>query len=293
MNRMSPGRKRLLVFGLGLLMVLQIVTLAWPNIQNEIVKQQTEREQMQTQLGMLGSHAYGQGGDTTADPLALPEGETTTTTTAPPKKVIIPKLINTTNVMEAEYKPTNLVEIGDSVKGTSTLQINATVLAAYKVMYADMKETTVTIPSIISAYRSYEKQKQLYDKKVAQYGPGQKVTAAPGTSEHQYSACIDLSTDGTCQNNFGELDIGIWIAENSYKYGFVVRYPTGKKEITGINHEPWHIRYVGVEHATYMYQNSLCLEEYVDYLRKTYPDAVDEQSPDDFPPPRFANDLGM
>ncbi len=217
---------------------------------------------------------------------------TTTTTTAPPEPVVVPMLVNKQNVMSADFMPVNLVNIGDEVKGTSTLQLNATVLQAYKVMYADIQKADVTVPSIISGYRSYARQKELYDKKVAQYGEGQKVTAAPGTSEHQYSACIDISTDGTCQNDFGELDIGKWIDQNSYKYGFVIRYPSGKKELTGINTEPWHIRYVGVEHATKMHELNMCLEEYVPYLRSTYDNVVDETSPDQYPAPAFAGDMG-
>ncbi|MBQ6797490.1 MAG: M15 family metallopeptidase [Clostridia bacterium] len=219
---------------------------------------------------------------------------TTTTTTEPEPEppVIVPMLVSKTHVMSEDYTPTNIVEIGDDVKGNSSLKINGTVLEAYKVMYADMKKDGVTLPAIISAYRPYAKQKQLYDAKVAQYGPNQKVTAAPGTSEHQYAACIDISTDGTCQNNFGELDIGKWVAANSYKYGFVIRYPSNKKELTGINFEPWHLRYVGVAHATKMYEMDMCLEEYVDYLRANYTNTVDEQTPDDFPAPRWAGDLG-
>lgn len=268
------------LFGFVILLVLQILVV------NGVFS--GEKTEVVIESGKVNNV----GGDMAG--AAVPDSSTTTTTvpTEPEKPVIIPMLVNKENVMSADFVPVNIVEIGKSVKGTPTIKLNATVLEAYKVMYADIKEADVTVPSIISGYRSYAKQKQLYDKKVAQYGPGQKVTAAPGTSEHQYSACIDISTDGTCQNNFGELDIGKWIAQNSYKYGFVVRYPVDKKELTGINFEPWHIRYVGVEHATYMYEHSLCLEEYVVYLRETYPDAVDEQSPDDFPAPRWAGDLG-
>ncbi len=206
--------------------------------------------------------------------------------------VVIPMLISSTHVMDESFTPINIVELNNEVKGTATLKLNATVLEAYKVMYADIKESGVTVPSIISGYRPYSKQKQLYDKKVAEYGPNQKVTAAPGTSEHQYGASVDISTDGTCQNDFGKLDIGKWVAQNSYKYGFVVRYPEDKKELTGINFEPWHLRYVGVAHATAMYEKDMCLEEYVDYLRANFTNTVEETTPDQFPAPRWAGDLG-
>ena len=206
--------------------------------------------------------------------------------------VIVPMLINTTEVMSEDFMPNNVVKLGDKVRGSSDLLLNATVREAYLVMQADMEKESFTTPMVISGYRSYARQKQLYDAKVAEYGPNQKVTAVPGTSEHQYSASVDISTDGTCQNNFGELPAGKWIAENSYKYGFIVRYPEDKKELTGINFEPWHLRYVGVEHATAIYEMGVCLEEYVDYLWKTYPNAVKETSPDQFPAPRWAGDMG-
>lgn len=272
-------RKLALLIGFTLLIILQAIALISDNCAGSCAKQKDSGG---------NASSYG-GGAYLSDNVS---GSDTQLETPPEeqKPVIIPMLINTQNIMDKDFKPTNLVEIGDEVKGTPTIQMNATAFAAYKLMYADMQKDGVTLPSIISAYRSYSKQKQLYDAKVAQYGEGQKVTAVPGTSEHQYSASVDISTDGTCQNNFGELDIGKWVAANSYKYGFVVRYPQSKKDITGINFEPWHLRYVGVEHATAMYERGMCLEEYVEYLRSTYPNAVQEQSPDDFPAPRFAGD---
>lgn len=206
--------------------------------------------------------------------------------------VIVPMLINNKEIMSEDFIPNNVVKLGDKVKGSSDLLLNATVREAYLVMQEDMQKESFTTPMVISGYRSYARQKQLYDAKVAEYGVNQKVTAVPGTSEHQYSASVDISTDGTCQNNFGELPAGKWIAANSYKYGFIVRYPEDKKELTGINFEPWHLRYVGVEHATAIYEMGVCLEEYVEYLWKTYPNAVKETSPDQFPAPRWAGDMG-
>ncbi len=206
--------------------------------------------------------------------------------------IVIPKLVNNWNLLDADFVPNGLVRVGDEIEGRSELQINSTVRAAYLVMQQDMRTTGIKMPMLISGYRSFAYQKELYDKKVAQLGAGQKVTAVPGTSEHQYGASIDISTDGTCQNDFGETPAGKWIAANSYKYGFVVRYSVDKKELTGINFEPWHIRYVGVEHATKMYEMGYCLEEYVDYLRANYPNAIDEVSPDQYPAPRWACDNG-
>lgn len=293
-NDAASARKRIyfIVLGIGLVLFFQVIALANPTISCGACSREKTHDSSLTDLSGLSGELSdpsvfgdGTGGEQQPD-------DSIVVTTVEEPKVIIPMLINVDNVMSADYMPTNLTQIGNEVRGTSTIEINKTVFDAYKLMYAAIEKDGVKPPMIISAYRSYAKQKQLYDKKVAEYGVGQKVTAIPGTSEHQYSACIDLSTDGTCQNNFGQLEVGKWIAANSYKYGFVVRYPDGKKEITKINFEPWHIRYVGVEHATYMYEHDMCLEEYVEYLRKTYPDAVDEQTPDDFPAPRWAGDTG-
>ena len=66
---------------------------------------------------------------------------------------------------------------------------------------------------------------------------------------------------------FGETEAGIWLAENCYKFGFILRYPEDKTDITGISFEPWHFRYVGVPHSVYMHENNLCLEEYISYLK--------------------------
>ena len=81
--------------------------------------------------------------------------------------------------------------------------------------------------------------------------------AVPGYSEHQLGIAVDL--------NGATYDLYLWLQENSYKYRFIFRYPGNKTDITGIAEEPWHYRYVGVEAATKIYQQGLCLEEYLDF----------------------------
>jgi D-alanyl-D-alanine carboxypeptidase len=101
-----------------------------------------------------------------------------------------------------------------------------------------------------------------------------KYLTKPGLSEHHTGLALDvLDTEWYNQGNmldeaFGETEAGKWLAENVCHYGFVIRYEKGKEKITGINYEPWHIRYVGKENAEYMYQNKLVLEEYIDQLKK-------------------------
>ena len=89
-----------------------------------------------------------------------------------------------------------------------------------------------------------------------------------GTSEHQTGLAIDISCptmNGILTDKFGETKEGKWVAENSYKYGFIVRYPKNKSNITGYGYEPWHIRYVGTELAKYLFDNNITLDEYYDY----------------------------
>ena len=123
------------------------------------------------------------------------------------------------------------------------------------------------LPLVVSGYRTQEKQKQLYDERVAEYEQqgyseaeameqaGQWV-AVPGYSEHQLGIAVDL--------NGATYDLYFWLQENSYQYGFIFRYPGDKTDITGTAEEVWHYRYVGVDAATEMYEQGLCLEEYLE-----------------------------
>ena len=127
---------------------------------------------------------------------------------------------------------------------------------------------------ICSPYRDRDRQTMLFNNKVDRYmdagmsymdayNLASQAVTVPGSSEHQVGLAIDIITDGysSLDEGFGNTAAGIWLAENSYKYGFILRYPAGKEEITSIEFEPWHFRYVGVDAATIMAQNDMCLEE--------------------------------
>lgn len=132
-------------------------------------------------------------------------------------------------------------------------------------------------PLICSSYRTTEMQETLYENKVsrlrnegysqenAEIEAGRWV-AVPGTSEHQAGLALDIVASSypvldEKQENTTEQK---WLMENSYKYGFILRYPREKSEITGICYEPWHYRYVGREAAQEIYEQGICLEEYLD-----------------------------
>ena len=119
----------------------------------------------------------------------------------------------------------------------------------------------------VSGYRSYERQKSIYNRNVALHGKKatDALSAKPGSSEHQTGLTIDVSASSVSYlltQRFADTKEGKWLAKNAHKYGYIVRYPKGKSKITGYSYEPWHIRYVGVTVATYLYKNKLTLEEY-------------------------------
>lgn len=113
-----------------------------------------------------------------------------------------------------------------------------------------------------SGFRSYESQQYIYNNYVAMDGQAKADTysARPGHSEHQTGLAIDCNI---IDDSFTGTPEAIWLENNCHKYGFIIRYPRNKSHITGYKYEPWHIRYLGVEKATAVYNSGLCLEEYL------------------------------
>lgn len=121
-------------------------------------------------------------------------------------------------------------------------------------------------------YRTQEEQQEIMDEKIMSYmqegyskkearNLAEKYVAKPDTSEHQLGLSIDINADTTkCSSE----SVYKWLDENAYKYGFIKRYPSDKVEITGINNEPWHYRYVGKDAANEMKERGMCLEEYLE-----------------------------
>ena len=132
-------------------------------------------------------------------------------------------------------------------------------------------------PLICASYRTMEKQEALFEDKEARLiregcpeneagAEAAKVVAYPGTSEHQLGLALDIVDFSYQQLDTEQKNTPVqqWLMKNSWKYGFVLRYPTDKSDITGIIYEPWHYRYVGKEAAAEMYEHKLCLEEYLE-----------------------------
>ncbi len=122
----------------------------------------------------------------------------------------------------------------------------------------------------ISGYRSYDRQKKIFLDNIVKKGKNHtlKYSAVPGTSEHQTGLAIDVSSASMkyrLVTGFAKCPEGKWLAENAYLYGFIIRYPKNRIEVTGYAYEPWHIRYVGKDLAKYLYDNNMTLEEYYHY----------------------------
>lgn len=124
-------------------------------------------------------------------------------------------------------------------------------------------------PIVVSGFRTEAKQRSLYEDKIREYqreghsqeeaqALAERWVARPGTSEHQLGLAVDI--------NGAVYDVYLWLEENSWKYGFIFRYPAYKTDITGIEGEVWHYRYVGKEAAREIYEQGVCLEEYLENL---------------------------
>lgn len=128
-------------------------------------------------------------------------------------------------------------------------------------MFADAKNQGINL-WVNSGYRSYTDQYIIYHAYVAEDGQANadRYSARPGHSEHQTGLAFDLND---LKHDFGDTVEGKWLADNCHKYGFILRYPKEKESITGYIYEPWHIRYLGVQKATEVYESGLCLEEFL------------------------------
>lgn len=178
-------------------------------------------------------------------------------------------MINKQYGLPDDYKPTDLVY--PDVRFTFKEKIEKRMMRseaakALEEMFAGAEKDGIYLAGV-SAYRSQKTQTALYNRYVERDGEEKARTysAVPGYSEHQTGLAIDVSgSDGKCaaESCFGGTKEAEWLAEHSAEYGYIIRYPEGKEDITGYKYEPWHIRYVGKEIATYITERGLTLEEY-------------------------------
>lgn len=139
--------------------------------------------------------------------------------------------------------------------------VNEEALNAFNEMQEAAAEEGLDI-YISSSYRSYEDQERIYNRYVEEDGKeaADTYSSRPGHSDHQTGLTFDLNS---IDDSFGYTPESDWVKLNAHKYGFIIRYPEGKQDITGYQYEPWHIRYLGIEKATEVYESGLCLEEFL------------------------------
>lgn len=172
----------------------------------------------------------------------------------------LPLLINHEYGLPEGYKPKKLVNLYDHKRSfklaDSDIRVEKHVFEAMNEMFAAAKKDKVSDYIVTSGYRTKKRQTQIYkaDK--------QGVAAKPGFSEHQTGLAFDVVTPGE-EGKFHKTKQFRWLRDHCAEYGFILRYPEGKEDITGIVYESWHYRYVGVAHAEAMQESGETLEEYV------------------------------
>lgn len=170
-------------------------------------------------------------------------------------------LVNKVHGIPQDYKPDDLVNVIDSQQ-----QLRKEAAEAYKQFYLEAKKRNMKVYAI-SGYRTNERQTTYWNNQVKVNGKeyASLYSAYPGRSEHQLGLAIDVSyktTGDRLNESVEQSEIGKFIVSDGYKYGFILRYPKDKENITNYGYEPWHMRYVGKKLAKTLHDQNLTLEEY-------------------------------
>ena len=172
-------------------------------------------------------------------------------------------LVNKYNYLTEDYVPSNLENISTTY-ARSGMQLVKEAKEAFETLSENAKKDGMNVIAM-SSYRSYDYQVNLYNNYVAQDGKeaADKYSARPGYSEHQTGLAVDVYNLDLPYTSFEETEEFTWMQENAYKYGFILRFPKDKVDITGYQYESWHYRYVGKKVAKEIKDNNLTLEEYI------------------------------
>lgn len=180
-------------------------------------------------------------------------------------------LVNKNYALSEDYEPSDLVLPNvlstDYNQNQNIYLRKEAAIHLEQLFYAAQNEAGLTLLAR-SGYRSYQTQISLYDRYVSQNGTEKADTfsARAGHSEHQTGLAMDVTADSVNRQlvtDFGLTPEGIWLKENAHRFGYIIRYLEGREDETGYQYEPWHIRYVGVEAATEIYENNWILEQYL------------------------------
>ena len=172
-------------------------------------------------------------------------------------------LTNKFYYLDNSYNSDTMVTISKKYSYGENQMVTSETYNAFLNMFKAAKEEGLTL-IINSSYRSYEDQDEIYNDFKSSRGEeyADKIAARAGHSEHQTGMAIDIQTYGSTSATFEEFDEFKWLVQNAYKFGFILRYPKNKEYLTGYEYESWHYRYVGIEAATYIYENKITFDEY-------------------------------
>lgn len=175
-------------------------------------------------------------------------------------------LVNKNNVLPKNYIPSDLRLINNRY-ALDNKYLREEAAINFENLSADASVLGYKIIAT-SAYRDYEYQGKLFNEYTETKGLDYALvcSAKPGHSEHQTGLALDVMGSNEDYDEFEKSIEFNWMRENAHKYGFILRYPKGKEHITGFKYEPWHYRYIGVEHAKKIYEEDLTLEEYLQSL---------------------------
>lgn len=179
-------------------------------------------------------------------------------------------ILNKHYYSDENYKGLNLIDVDSEYNLYNTsFKLSKECYEAFLKMYNDAKEQGYAF-KINSAYRSYEKQIKIYQGWVNKDGVklADTYSARAGFSEHQTGYAFDVRDYPFTNDDYSKTKSFTWVSENTYKYGFIIRFPKDKEYITGYQYEPWHYRYCGIECATYIHNNNITFEEYYEYFIK-------------------------
>lgn len=177
-------------------------------------------------------------------------------------------IVNKYYYLDKDYHYGELVTMDRNYSNHSDSLLSSEAYEAFKILVDAAEKEGYHIRNN-SSYRSYSYQNNLYEGYKKNNGKdwADKWSARPGHSEHQTGLALDVGVKSDLSiGKFGNSKEFIWMKNNSYKYGFILRYPEGKEYITGYGYEPWHYRYVGVDVATYIYEHNITFEEYYAYF---------------------------
>lgn len=197
----------------------------------------------------------------------------------------VPMLVNADHPVDEYFVPADLVNLKDvldkklvTIKYKKTQGVR-TAVEALQTMLETAKEDKITKWQISAGYRTWDDQVKLLNAKISSYRKKNKdwssskarraalkSVAEPGCSEHHLGLAFDINVKGA--KTFSSTKQYKWLKENCWDYGFIMRYTKEKEKITGFTAEAWHIRYVGVNHAKYMQEHDLCLEEYIEGIEE-------------------------